>query len=187
MCCFAQAVVPYLNPRSLDPAALYGTIVGQYIAKAWPAGSLIALNAAGSVPYFADDKRYIDMLGLNDATIAHRILSVGDIEWRSVPLIGHLKGDGAYVLSRAPDFIIPGPAEGLVLVPGLPAQFLGDRELSSSHVFRDGWRLCQARLTAPTELAPQVIQDSGVQAVLFTFYAKRGLQVDGCDRVRESD
>jgi len=180
-CCSAQALIPYLNPHSLDPAALVGTIVGQYIARAWPDGSLIALNTAGSVPYIADNKRYIDMLGLNDVTIAHRKISAGDIEWGREPLIGHLKGDGNYVLSRAPDFIIAGPAEGTLLVPGVVAKFLGDRELNSSQAFRIFWRPCQVRLTVPANLAPQVLETTGLHDFLFTFYAKRGVHVQGCD------
>jgi hypothetical protein len=179
-CCVGQAFVPALNPVTLDPAALYGTAVGRYIAGAWPAGSLVALNAAGSVPYFADNLRYIDMLGLNDATIARRTLAAGDIDWRSMPLIGHLKGDGAYVLARQPDFIIAGPAQGLVLVPGLEAQFLTDRELSASPAFRVGWALCRILLPAPPDLASQMLRAGGSDQYWFTFYAKQGLHVPGC-------
>ena len=100
---------------------------------------LVAANIAGSIPYFSD-MNFIDMLGLNDYTIAQRNISYDygsffkaavDVKkiftvqgrseiihnitenylpWQLIP--GHGKGDGQYVLSRKPDYIIIGPAEG---------------------------------------------------------------------------
>ncbi len=99
-----------LNPRRADPAAFVGTLVGKHIESAWPPGSLVALNTAGSTPYWAPSHRFIDMLGLNDVHIAHREITEYELPWQRIP--GHLKGDGSYVLSRQPDYIIIGPAEG---------------------------------------------------------------------------
>ncbi|MDH3700895.1 MAG: hypothetical protein OEU46_06245 [Alphaproteobacteria bacterium] len=93
-----------------DQAAVMGTIVGQYIAEAWPPGALIALNTAGSTAFYNPDKRFIDMLGLNDAVIARR--DIPAIRLRRQHWPGHNKGDGAYVLSRRPDYIILAAADG---------------------------------------------------------------------------
>ncbi|MBY8977365.1 glycosyltransferase family 39 protein [Rhodobacteraceae bacterium NNCM2] len=93
-----------------DPAAYVGSIVGKYVADNWPQGSLIGLNTAGSTPYFAPGNTYIDMLGLNDRTIGKREGIVQVLPRQALP--GHFKGDGAYVFSRQPDYIIAGSAEG---------------------------------------------------------------------------
>lgn len=104
-----QLVSPPLNPQ-IDPAAVVGAAVGKHIQRAWPAGALVALNTAGSTPYYAKDLRFIDMLGLNDAHIARQKVREILLEKQNWP--GHAKGDGRYVLSRQPDYIIMGAAEG---------------------------------------------------------------------------
>ncbi len=130
-----------LNPRREDPAARGGTIVGRYIANAWPEGSLVALNTAGSTPYYAGQHRYIDMLGLNDPVISRRTVEKVELFWQHRP--GHLKGDGAYVLSRSPDFIIIGPARG---APASEPMFLSDLELSRAEDFQREYALVQVTL-----------------------------------------
>jgi arabinofuranosyltransferase len=107
--CAVQLLSPVSNQWTGDPAAVVGRAVGGYIDQHWPAGSLVALHTAGAVPYFAPQQRYIDMLGLNDAHIAHRAVPLRSTN-QYMP--GHTKGDGRYVLSRRPDYIIAGPAEG---------------------------------------------------------------------------
>lgn len=112
----AQLALPHEivnRARITDGAAFIGRIVGEYIEQNWPKGSLIALNTAGSTPYYAPDLRFIDMLGLNDTTIARRkdVSMVAFYQW--VP--GHEKGDGKYVLSRNPDAIIAGGSNGDVV------------------------------------------------------------------------
>lgn len=112
-------------PKRRDRAAHFGEIVGHHIDSTWPTGITIALNTAGSTPFVAGQNRtFIDMLGLNDPVIAKR---------RNVPILterqswpGHAKGDGAYVLSRAPDRIIIGPSHG---VDVSEAWFLTGKEL----------------------------------------------------------
>jgi arabinofuranosyltransferase len=98
------------NPRAVDRAVEYGTVIGRYINNYWPPNSLAALHTAGSTPFYAQRMRFIDMLGLNDAHIAKRRIDSLIFPWQAVP--GHAKGDGAYVLSRRPDYIILGPANG---------------------------------------------------------------------------
>ena len=116
----ALAVAPMIFPpepvyraRMVDGAAFQGRIVGEYIDANFPRGSLIALNTAGSTPYYAPQHRFIDMLGLNDRTIAKRKDLPVVARWQEVP--GHEKGDGAYVLSRRPDYVIAGGAVGYAI------------------------------------------------------------------------
>jgi hypothetical protein len=111
--CLLLLVVAAFNARSfrMDWAAFNGTIVGQHIQTAWPAGSVVALNTAGSTPFFGRGHVYIDMLGLNDRVIAKRDDVPFLAQRQKTP--GHGKGDAAYVLSRQPDYIILGGAEGI--------------------------------------------------------------------------
>jgi hypothetical protein len=135
-----------LNPRIEDPAARIGTIVGKYIASAWPEGSLVALNTAGSTPYYAGRHRFIDMLGLNDSHIAKRKIDTIQLDWQLAP--GHLKGDGAYVLSRNPDYIIAGPASGTAVTFMSMSQqwFLSDIELAQDKRFLNNYELYYIQL-----------------------------------------
>lgn len=111
--CVLQVLLPperVNRARMVDGAAFMGKIVGEYIDSHWPKGSLIALNTAGSTPYFAPDHRFIDMLGLNDRHIARQPLAPRIARHQLLP--GHEKGDADYVLSRKPDYIIAGPSTG---------------------------------------------------------------------------
>jgi len=76
--------------------------VGRLLKARTPEHITIALNPAGAVPYYSERKA-IDMLGLNDAHIAH-----GRTESMGSRKAGHEKGDGAYVLSRRPEMILIG-------------------------------------------------------------------------------
>jgi len=134
-----------LRPLPMDAAAFVGTIVGRHIHAAWPAGSLVALHTAGATPYFNPDMSFIDMLGLTDRHIARR--KVGEPRLPRQRLPGHAKGDGAYVLSRQPDYIILGPAEGTA--PEKP-WFLSDLELGELPEFRR----CYVARTVPIPYDP---------------------------------
>ncbi|MFQ5417937.1 MAG: hypothetical protein ACE5FL_12925, partial [Myxococcota bacterium] len=74
---------------------------GRYLGKHFPPDTLVALNPAGSIPFYSELPT-IDMLGLNDEHIAHR--GARNRKQR----FGHQAGDGAYVLSRRPDVILLG-------------------------------------------------------------------------------
>ena len=149
-----------INPRGEDPAAFVGSIVGKHIAQAWPEGSLVALNTAGSTPYYASRHRYVDMLGLNDPQIAKRPIDDIELGWQQVP--GHLKGDGRYVLDRRPDFVIVGPAEGtLVSEPW----FLSDLELARDPRFADQYEI--ARVTLDRD--GRIVAEEGLN---FTYYRR---------------
>jgi hypothetical protein len=157
-CLLLQARVSAINPIEMDPAAESGRDVGRYIHTHWPAGSVVALNTAGSTPFYADEMVYIDMLGLNDPVIARRKNIPKDGSWTH--LIGHLKGDGSYVLSRRPDYIILGPSQGTTPEHQDSVHFVGDYEIGSSPLFREQYQRCSA-LTEERRL--------------FTYYQRRDL------------
>jgi arabinofuranosyltransferase len=73
--------------------------IGKFLKEKLPSDAVIAVNAAGVVPYFAE-LQTIDMLGLNNAYIA----SHGRRDF-SLPY-GHQVGDGRYVLAQQPAFIL---------------------------------------------------------------------------------
>jgi hypothetical protein len=158
----AQWLSPSLNPLTEDPAAFIGTIVGRHISTAWPQGSLVALNTAGSTPYYAPGHRYIDMLGLNDAHIARRRVDAVEMAWQRAP--GHLKGDGAYVLGRRPDYIIVGPSEGSAIAD---PWFLSDLEMARLPEFARDYAMRQVRLGLEGE---RVSRDG----LVFTYYERIG-------------
>lgn len=124
----ALAVPQLLDPRILsclraDGASRTGTIVGRALAARAPTGTLVATNAAGALAYWSD-LPVIDMLGLTDRHIARARPDTR--AW-----IGHERGDGAYVLDRAPDLIVLGGAEG----SPTPWPFSGDREIAADARF----------------------------------------------------
>ena len=92
--------------------------VGQWLRHHTAPGTLIAVNAAGAIPYFSE-RPAIDMLGLNDRHIGRN----GHVAEGPA---GHRRHDAAYVLSRRPTFVILNAAfeQGQRLNPaghGLPS------------------------------------------------------------------
>ncbi len=127
-----QVAATFATTPVRDPALAVGAPVGRYLEAHLPAGALVATATAGSTPYFAPSLCFLDLLGLNDREIASR--RIDRIQTGSQAVPGHMKGDGAYVLRRAPDVIILGPAEGFL--GGDPrAWFLTDFELLLSPEF----------------------------------------------------
>jgi len=159
---------PRVNPRYTDPAAFVGTIVGRHIASAWPPGDLVALNTAGSTPYYAGDLRFLDMLGLNDAHIARRAVAGIEVPWQVVP--GHLKGDGAYVLGRRPDYVIIGPAEGATVRDPM---FLSDLEIARDPRFPADYALRQERLDVSGLTGFRLYPATRTGVLTFTYYERR--------------
>lgn len=151
--------------KTRNPAAAVGEPVGQFLAAHLPAGALVALATAGSVPYFAPELRFLDTLGLNDEHIARREVPMGVTRRQDMP--GHHKGDGRYVLEREPDLIILGPAQG-VAGADPKAWWLTEFELLSNPQFR-------ARYTAGAFSVPvteaqarwprvqQLVQEAGLE------------------------
>jgi len=132
-----QIAAVFIMTVECDPAAVVGEHIGQFLQTHLPSGAIVATATAGSTPYFAPSLRFIDTLGLNDRHIARRPVHAITTRWQQVP--GHLKGDGDYVLRRAPDVIILGPAQGYSGEP--PTDwFLTDFELLQSAEFRAKYR-----------------------------------------------
>lgn len=126
---------PELRRAKNDQVAYWGKEVGLWLRQHARPGALLAANTAGSVPYYSQ-LRTIDMLGLNDLHIAHRRLPA-----LGRGASGHEKGDGAYVLSRRPDYIQFASSLGSIW-PVFP----GDRELDASPEFRRCYLLRAYRL-----------------------------------------
>jgi len=85
--------------------------------------------------------------------------------WQVVP--GHAKGDGAYVLRRAPSYIVAGPAEGsLVTSPW----FLSDVELSESQEFRRCYVAETAEIPYTRETA--LLGPEKPRPLIFTYYRR---------------
>jgi hypothetical protein len=117
--------VPEIGPRIRDDhVARAGMLVGVWLGANVPPDAVLATNTAGSVPYYSR-LRTIDMLGLNDAHIAHREVDDLGAGW-----VGHEKRDGAYVLSRRPDYVMFASSLGSIQ-PAFPS----DRELYTDPLF----------------------------------------------------
>jgi hypothetical protein len=150
-----QTVLLFSMPVERDAAAIMGEHVGRVLQFLLPEGTVVATATAGSTPYFAPSLRFIDTLGLNDRHIARRRVDAPTTRWQRVP--GHLKGDGAYVLRRAPDVIILGPAEGFL--GRTPTEwFLTDYELLISAEFRARYRPYRFSVA----VAPEVLARGGL-------------------------
>lgn len=76
-----QAAKPYGEPRRLAAA--------------------IAAIAVGAIGYYSE-RPVLDLLGLNDRTIARLPVATGDRTWNP----GHMRGDAAETLRRRPDVIV---------------------------------------------------------------------------------
>jgi hypothetical protein len=142
----AALVLATLLPATLDPqirvcrqadaASRYGRPVGEWLATALPPGSLVATNAAGSIPYWSR-LPVLDMLGLTDRHLAR---SRSDVHsW-----IGHERGDAAYVLQRRPAIVIWGGPEG----SPEPGPFPGDHQLAASAEFHAAYEIERVPLAA---------------------------------------
>jgi len=107
--------------------------------------AVVASTPAGSIAYHMDHLRVIDMLGLTDAHIAHGTSATG--KGRA----GHEKGDGAYVLSRAPDYILLGNVAvlpepiGDAEMPGKLVQ-KSEREIWASPEFHEKYERVTVKL-----------------------------------------
>ncbi|MBW1844462.1 MAG: hypothetical protein JRJ05_08990 [Deltaproteobacteria bacterium] len=88
--------------RGADKFTRRLTFVGQALRKVLPPATRIALNPVGAVPYYSG-LYTIDMLGLTDEHIAHT-----DVTMQTGGYAGHEKGDGEYILDRAPEVILLG-------------------------------------------------------------------------------
>ncbi len=77
-----------------------GIAVGTWLGQAFPERPLLAVDAAGAVP-FASNLPCLDLIGLCDATIARSPVPAG---WQF--RAAHSRGNGAYVFARQPDLLL---------------------------------------------------------------------------------
>lgn len=140
---FAVMISAVFPGQRTDESAFTGRIVGEHLARSEKPGTLVATATAGSIPYYADQLRFIDTLGLVDATIARR-REFPLLTYLQMTMPGHTKGDGAYVLARQPDIIILGPGAGVDAES--PIHFLSDREAVNLPEFKRCYRLHREQL-----------------------------------------
>jgi len=115
-----------------------GQVVGDALRAAFAERQpLLAVDAAGAVPFFSGLPA-LDMLGLCDRTIATTPFA----DWLDTTVPGtpkppgHLRGNGDYVMLRAPDLLLFNNP------PGLPAPvFVSACEFEEDPRFVDGYRL----------------------------------------------
>jgi hypothetical protein len=107
-----------------------GIAVGMFFKEYAPTDAIVAVNVAGTIPYYSK-LRAIDTLGLNDEHIAHMAVEDMGAGWA-----GHEKGDGAYVLSLQPDYVIFSSAHG-----DKRPRFRGDHDLFDSGDFQEAYDL----------------------------------------------
>lgn len=135
-------------------------VAARWLQRNAPAEALVASTPAGSIGYHMN-LRVIDMLGLNDVHIAHvqgEPLGAGRA--------GHEKGDGKYVLSRSPDYILLG---NVAVLPRplsddeMPKKLVqrSEREIWSDPDFHERYERVTVELS-----------DGGVFR-FFTFYRKK--------------
>jgi arabinofuranosyltransferase len=76
-------------------------LAGDAMAEQLPPGSTIALGPAGYIPYVTGFRTW-DFYGIIEPHIAHQ-----DVDF-AFGYPGHEKHDGAYIVSRRPDYILIG-------------------------------------------------------------------------------
>lgn len=77
------------------------TLVGTFLRENVPPDTWMAIHSAGAIPYYAGLPT-IDMWGLTDHHIAR-----APVPAYTIGLVGHQRGDPAYVFGRAPDLYLP--------------------------------------------------------------------------------
>ena len=119
------STLAYINQPIPDRLVEDGKRFAEYLLADSNKGKVIAVNSAGALPYYFKS-RAIDMLGLNDVHIAH---TKSTVEIKEAKATGHERHDGAYVLSKRPDYIVFGSS------PNPRLMFPGDLQIFQSKDF----------------------------------------------------
>jgi arabinofuranosyltransferase len=173
-CAVWQLQLGWQHPAPRNPAAAVGELVGRTLEATLPPGTWVAAATAGSLPYFAPSLSFIDTLGLCDRHIARErpatLPAALDLSGSWVAVPGHVRGDGAYVLSRRPDVVVLGGANGDLL----PA-FLGDYQLLMAKAFRENYTPWRLLVSVPETSRPWLNDqlDPASGQLPITFYLRR--------------
>jgi hypothetical protein len=109
-----------------------GRDVGGFLSRAFRnERPLVAVDAAGTLPFYAAELPCLDMLGLNDRVIA--TIHPADF---GTGFVGHELGNGRYILSRKPDLIVFHNSNG-----DIEPIWRGGREMKSSPEFAQYYQL----------------------------------------------
>jgi hypothetical protein len=166
----AQQMSPnVVNPGYRDWAGLMGEEIGLYITAHWAPGSVVGVNVAGTTAYFADNMNFIDMLGLNDREIARR--NPVPLNLPTVREIGHMKGNGASILARRPEYIIPIGGNGPLLKINDLGHFLSEYEMARLPVFWKEYEPCELTLTISKDAVKEL-----PSSFEFFYYQRRDVQ-----------
>ncbi len=158
------------NPRSAEARSetweWHGKVLGEALRGAFAGRApRIAVDAAGALPYYSRLPA-LDMLGLCDRTIATTPFPawLATTKPGTPKPPGHLRGNGAYVMTQQPDLML------FSKPPGLPLPvFVSGCEFEDDPRFLDGYRLALLDLGAPA------LVSGGTQPHL----APRWVRVDG--------
>ncbi|MEJ2694876.1 MAG: tetratricopeptide repeat protein, partial [Candidatus Thiodiazotropha sp.] len=117
--------------RQIKTAGDERELLSAWLERRFPGDSLLAINAAGLVPYRTDFPA-VDMLGLSDRHIARAKV---DSASGGTVFVGHYKHDGNYVCRRMPDLVVTsgarlfaGQSADEAIVQAASNTFPGDRE-----------------------------------------------------------
>lgn len=113
--------------------------LASWLKSNYPADTVIAVNAAGAIPYLTGFKT-IDMLGLNDKHIARAKTSLRAVTAGAGPVPGHFKYDGEYVCGLHPDIVIMSSGRSLVASSPREAELVA--ALNSFDSDRDFLKAC---------------------------------------------
>lgn len=137
VCTSAHAAGLYASERTrvLDQAVRLGRTAlsrtaAERLQAVLPANTLFAHSGAGLIAYYTNF-RWIDTLGLTDRHIART-----QVQDMGKGAAGHEKGDGAYVWSRQPDYVM---FPGYPISDAMPSTKT-DRELFAIPAFRTTYR-----------------------------------------------
>lgn len=156
-----------------DWTSIYGRVVGEYMHESWPHDATVALNTAGSTPFFWKN-RTIDMLGLTDKVIARSAFNADEAKavspWATVP--GHRRGNGKSVLDREPEFIIIGTTHGSVGKVGWTPLFVGDQQILDAPRLEQNYTAKSRVLKIEAEILRQY-PDRPNPYLWFTYFEKK--------------
>lgn len=127
------------------------SLIGLWLNDNTPPDFTIAAYAIGAISYHADDRAFLDLLGLNDVTIAHT-----DVPDLGTGILGHEKYNIDYVLDEVqPEIIVTNDAE--------------DRPLTEEYLRR------RFSKPSPVEARNKLLNDPR----LWDRYDVRSLELDG--------